>query len=54
MGDKAKKLCKQIKDDILKDNPENYREHVKNPTHICMKCGRASNNKKLLCKPEEL
>lgn len=54
MGDKAKKLCKQVKDDVLKNEPDKYIQHVKAAEYICLKCGRASNNKSLLCKPEKL
>lgn len=46
----AKTLCemkKQLKSDFLA-----YKLMVCNASHVCTKCGRAANDKKLLCKPE--
>jgi hypothetical protein len=54
MGEKNVKLCKQVKKDILKSDFDTYKKFVKNPTHICKSCGRASNDKDHLCDPKEI
>jgi len=51
---KGKPLCKLVKDEVLEEALEEYKALVVNPTHVCTKCGRASNDKKALCKPEKL
>lgn len=51
---KDKELCKLVKDGALDEHPEAFKELLKHPTHVCTKCGRASNDKKRLCKPEKL
>lgn len=51
---KDKELCKLVKDDALAELLEAYKALVKDPTHLCVKCGRVSNDKKRLCKPEKL
>lgn len=48
------KLCKLVKNDVLRHDFEDYKKLVKKPTHICEKCGRASNDKKNLCSPKEI
>lgn len=48
---KDKALCKLVKDDALEELLESYAELVRNPTHLCIKCGRVSNDRKRLCKP---
>jgi len=48
----AKTMCK-----IAKDLPKNlavYVEKVHSSTYICKKCGRTSNEEKLICKPIDL
>lgn len=35
----------------LKDDLQMYVQLVNQPTHVCKKCGRVANDKKLLCKP---
>lgn len=50
----SKVLCKLVKDDVLKDDLKSYRKLVQDPTHICLKCGRVANDKKVLCKSEKL
>ena len=45
----SKSLCdlkKQLKADLSQ-----YVKLVDQPTHVCTKCGRVANSKKLLCKP---
>jgi hypothetical protein len=51
---KEKCLCKLVKDDALEGDLKEFKKRVVNPTHICRKCGRVSNDKKHLCKPEKL
>jgi len=51
---KGKPLCKLVKDEVLEEALEEYKALVVNPTHLCTKCGRASNDKKALCRPEKL
>jgi len=48
----AKELCKLKKG--LKNAPDTYMLLVNEPTHLCRKCGRAANDKKLLCDPLRL
>lgn len=43
-------LCEQRKS-TLKENIKLYMQLVDQPTHVCEKCGRAANRKKLLCHP---
>ena len=51
---KDKELCKLVKDDVLAESLDAFKKLVEAPTHLCLKCGRASNDKKRLCKPERL
>ena len=46
----AKELCK-IRKSLKTDDMHAYVQLVNQPTHVCKKCGRAANRKKLLCKP---
>ncbi|MEZ4590084.1 MAG: hypothetical protein R3D55_02935 [Chloroflexota bacterium] len=48
----AKSLCK-LKKSLRIDLTE-YMLFVNNPTHVCTKCGRAANKKKLLCSPKKI
>ena len=48
----SKTLCEMKKQ--LKADFSAYKLLVCNASHICTKCGRAANNKGLLCKPERL
>lgn len=49
----AKELCK-LRKSILKDDVEQWMRLVDNPSHVCTKCGRAANSKKLLCSPTKI
>ncbi len=49
MGKELCKLKKSISIDIT-----SYMLLVNNPTHVCSKCGRAANSKKLLCHPTRI
>lgn len=51
---KEKKICKLVKDDVLEEDLKEFKQLVVNPTHLCIKCGRVANDKKLLCEPEKL
>ena len=48
----TKPLCELKKS--LKRDFDGYLQLVNNPTHVCRKCGRSANSKKLLCKPVSL
>jgi len=50
---KNKSICSLSKSDIEKDFKE-ICEIVKDPKYICLKCGRAANQKSNLCKPEKM
>jgi putative hemolysin len=49
----ATELCK-LKKSLLKEDIEAFVLLVNQPTHVCKKCGRAANNKKLLCNPVKI
>jgi hypothetical protein len=49
----SKELCKHKKT-TLKENITLYMTLVNQPTHLCSKCGRAANDKKLLCEPVKI
>lgn len=51
---KDKSICKLVKHDVLEEDLEEFKKLVVHPTHLCTKCGRVSNDKKILCKPEKL
>jgi hypothetical protein len=48
----SKTLCEMKK--LLKADFKLYKQYVGDATHVCTKCGRAANDKKLLCKPERI
>ena len=48
----AKTLCELKK--LLKSDFTAYKKLVSDATHVCTKCGRTANDKKLLCNPERL
>ncbi len=49
----SKKLC-DLKKALLKEESKVYMKLVNRPTHICTNCGRAANEKKLLCDPTKI
>jgi hypothetical protein len=51
---KHKKMCKLVKEHVLRDEPEVFMKLSADPSHICLKCGRVSGKKKRLCEPEKL
>ncbi len=51
---KEKRLCKQVKHDVLEEDLDGYKKLVVNPTHLCVKCGRVCNDPGLLCEPEPI
>ena len=48
----AKPLCELKK--TLKQDFGTFVSLIENPTHVCRKCGRSANSKKVLCKPVKL
>lgn len=48
----SKTLCELKK--TLKTDFDAFVQLVNNPTHVCHKCGRTANSKKLVCKPIKL
>ncbi len=48
----SKELCKLKKS--LSIDITGYMLLVNNPTHVCSKCGRVANSKKLLCHPARI
>ena len=48
-----KELCK-LQKSLLTKKIEHYMKLVDQPTHVCQKCGRVANDKRLLCKPVRL
>jgi hypothetical protein len=49
----AKKLC-DWSSKRIKKKEEEFKKLVRNPGFFCRSCGRASAEKKALCKPEAL
>ncbi|MBI9101524.1 MAG: hypothetical protein JEY99_03840 [Spirochaetales bacterium] len=49
----TKKLCKWEKADREK-KLEKLKSLVNNPQYVCVKCGRAANEKEIVCKPEKI
>ena len=49
----GKELCK-IQEELIRKDINAYAELVNDPKHVCKKCGRVANKKKLLCKPTRL
>ncbi|MEM8954145.1 MAG: hypothetical protein AAGD22_08350 [Verrucomicrobiota bacterium] len=45
----AKTICDWKKADISR-NPEKLERLIANPCYLCVKCGRAANTKKVLCR----
>lgn len=48
----ARTLCELKK--LMKSDFKDFKKYVCGGTHVCTKCGRAANDKKLVCKPERL
>lgn len=46
----SKELCK-LRKSLLKEDLASFMQLVNDPSHMCTKCGRAANSKKLLCHP---
>ena len=49
----GKQLCSWKPKRIRKRRKELV-ELIVDPTHLCAKCGRAANRKRVLCKPEAM
>ena len=55
MGEKKmKKLCKLVKKENHLERLGKYIKLVKNPNHICLKCGRVAAREEVLCKPMKM
>lgn len=50
----SKKMCKLVDKKLPKEDPDKYRKLIKDATHYCKTCGRVSNRKDTLCKPERI
>jgi len=53
VGSKARELCKWKREDYEKQLAE-LRAIVARPQVVCLKCGRAADKKKWVCKPVKL
>ncbi|MEM7146917.1 MAG: hypothetical protein AAF591_17435 [Verrucomicrobiota bacterium] len=47
----AKTICDWKKRDIIR-NPGKLEALIEDPCYLCMKCGRAANTPKVLCRPK--
>jgi hypothetical protein len=52
--DMSKKMCSLVKKDLPKDDPEKFKQFIKDPKFFCKKCGRVAAKDKNLCKAETL
>ncbi len=50
----AKKICKQVKEDLMKEDFKKYSKLMDKPKYICTKCGHAANEEDSLCKPKKI
>ncbi len=50
----SKKLCKLVKEDVLKEDISLYIEKVKKAKYVCKKCGRVAEKEEDLCKTKKL
>lgn len=50
----SKKMCEKVKKSLPKENPEKYRDLIRNAGYFCKNCGLVANKKSCLCKPESL
>ena len=48
-----KKLCDWSKK-RFEEKTDKLRSVVRAADHVCLKCGRSANNKKILCKPVKI
>jgi len=53
MGEKIKGLCKWKRSDYA-DQLKLLRTIVARPKHVCLRCGRVADRKKVLCEPVPL
>jgi hypothetical protein len=49
-----KPFCKRVTPGFLKKNLEEYKEWVREPLYVCMKCGRVARRARDLCRPVSL
>ncbi len=50
----GKKMCKKVKDGVLKDDMPDYLKDALPAQYVCKKCGRFSNDESLLCKGKKV
>lgn len=48
----SRTLCELKK--LMKTDFKSYKKLVCDASHVCGRCGRVANDKKLLCRPERL
>ncbi|MDR3568158.1 MAG: hypothetical protein P4L43_09045 [Syntrophobacteraceae bacterium] len=47
-------LCYLQNIGFIQSHPDEYKNLVRNPAHVCSGCGRVAAQEKNLCKPEKL
>jgi hypothetical protein len=50
----SKKMCKQFKKGLSKEDWKAYKDLIKNPKVVCKNCGRVAAKASEVCKPEKL
>ncbi len=50
----SKKICKLVKDDMMKDDTKKYVKLMNKPNYVCLKCGHVANDEDNLCKPKKI
>lgn len=50
----SKKMCKLVKNKLQKDDPEKFKDLVKDAKYYCKSCGHVAAKSSNLCKPEKL
>jgi len=50
----VKRLCSLVRKGFQKDQPEEYKDLLRDAKYMCKKCGRAAAKAKCLCKPTKL
>jgi hypothetical protein len=50
----SKRMCKLVKKEIHIDDLKEYLDYALPPHFVCKKCGRISNKKDYVCKPQRI
>lgn len=53
-SEKVKHLCKLVKKDFPKKNPDEYAGLISDPQYFCADCGLSSHFKNRLCEPKHI